>query len=70
MEEVVNPAENAGLITLIQRLKEQNGPRKNNGFYSFLETKTQRNGVSFQKDLSVELTMQLKTIGILDLRNL
>jgi hypothetical protein len=28
-------AENAGLIILTQKLKEQNGLKKNNGFYSF-----------------------------------
>ena len=43
-------AENDGSIILIQKLKEQNGLKKNNGYYLSLEIKAMKNGVSSLRD--------------------
>ena len=66
MEGQENLVENAGLITLIQKLNAVIGLQKNNGYYLFLETNKTKNGRSFLKFYQAELIMQLKIIGIQD----
>lgn len=65
MEGLESPAENVGLTTWTLKLREQNGLRKNSGFYLYFETKIMRNGATSPKNWWVEQTMLWKITGIL-----